>query len=96
LAAIGTVTYKLEVEDDTSARSVTWAGRPGRLVWARRMRPSWAVSFFYSDSFLIFCIMICFITLSFELQMHSNKILKFCKIQHINMTQQETSFDDKT
>jgi hypothetical protein len=60
------------------------AGLAGPVCWAA-LAPDWpsqTVSFFYSDSFLIFCFMICFITLSFELQMHSNKFLKFCKIQH--------------
>jgi hypothetical protein len=29
--------------------------------------------------------MICFINISFELLMHSNKFLNFCKIQHYNL-----------
>jgi hypothetical protein len=39
-------------------------------------------SFFCSKTFPIFYFMICFITLTFGYQMHSNKFLKFCKIQH--------------
>jgi hypothetical protein len=64
-------------------------------LWPRTGPVGQFLSYIYSHSFLIFCFMICFITLSFEIQMHSNKFLKFCKIQHSNMTQQETSFDDK-
>jgi hypothetical protein len=73
VAAIGTVMYKLEVEDDTSARSVTWAGRPGRPVWARRMRPSWVLCFFYSSfSFFVF-----FVTFDLELQLTQIKFYNF-------------------
>jgi hypothetical protein len=73
---------------------VGWPGSAGAGLlpgFGPRVRPSRAgallFSFFCAVSFLIFYFMICFITLTFGYQMHSNKFLNFCKIQHYILKQ---------
>jgi hypothetical protein len=65
--------------------------RPARVGFGPQARPSlgWCppLLFFCAASFLIFCFMICFITLTFGYQMHSNKFLNFCKIQQYILKQ---------
>jgi hypothetical protein len=75
-------------------------GCAGGLDWLGRLvvrgGPVACLLFFFVLNLFFFCFLICFITFSFGNQMSSNKFLISGNIQHYNMKQQETSFNDKT